>query len=175
VKEIIDRIVRVDQAGEFGAAKIYDGQLLVLKNTKEAEIITHMADQEREHQATFDALVRHFRVRPTLLNPFWNLAGLALGAGGAILGKEAAMAVTVAVETVISEHYNDQLRELHEEGLTEGDYEDLRRYIKKFRDDEMEHHDIGINHEAEKAPLYPVFSELVKSAVRGAIFLSSRI
>jgi len=174
-KAIIDRIVRVDQAGEFGAARIYDGQLAIMKNTKEGRLIEHMAEQEREHQNMFNKLMTHYRVRPTVMAPVWHVAGFILGAGSALCGKEVAMAVTVAVETVISDHYNEQLRELHEQGLTTGDYEQLRKVIKKFRDDEIEHHNIGIENKAEQAPLYAVLLEVVKVATKSAISLSSRI
>jgi len=164
--------VRVDQAGEFGASRIYDGQLFVLKNTKEAPIIKKMVEQELEHQETFNKLIHEYRVRPTVLSPLWNVFGFALGAVPALLGKEGAMAVTVAVEDVIGQHYNDQLRQLAE---VAPEMKDLRKVIRKFRDDEMEHHDIGLQHDAEKAPFYKVLTEVVKAATRGAIFLSKKI
>ncbi|KAF2077665.1 hypothetical protein CYY_001053 [Polysphondylium violaceum] len=171
-RELIERIIRVDHAGEFGAARIYEGQLAVLKNTKEGPLIREMADQELEHQAKFNQLIYEKRVRPTVLSPIWNVAGFGLGYVSALMGKEAAMAVTVAVETVISEHYNDQLRQLNDHQI---DDKDLKDTIKKFRDDEMEHMHIGIEHDAELAPLYKPFSELVKVGTKAAIWLSSRV
>ncbi|EFA76328.1 hypothetical protein PPL_10093 [Heterostelium album PN500] len=171
-RELIERIVRVDHAGEFGASRIYDGQLAVLKNTAVGPLIKEMADQEKEHQAKFDQLIYEKRVRPTVLSPIWNVAGFGLGYVSAMMGKEAAMAVTVAVETVIAEHYNDQLRQLNDNEINDPE---LKEVIKKFRDDEMEHMHIGIDHDAELAPLYKPFSELVKIGTKTAIWLSTRI
>ncbi|KAM9956288.1 hypothetical protein ACTFIR_003000 [Dictyostelium discoideum] len=171
-RQIIERIIRVDHAGEFGAARIYEGQLAVLANTKEGPLIREMADQEKEHQAKFNQLIYEKRVRPTILSPIWNVAGFGLGYVSALMGKEAAMAVTVAVETVISDHYNDQLRQLNDAGI---DDKELKETIKKFRDDELEHMHIGIEHDAELAPLYKPFSELVKVGTKTAIWLSTRV
>ncbi|EGC31609.1 hypothetical protein DICPUDRAFT_92759 [Dictyostelium purpureum] len=171
-REILERIIRVDHAGEFGAARIYEGQLAVLAKTKEGPLIREMADQEKEHQAKFNQLIYEKRVRPTVLSPIWNVAGFGLGYVSALMGKEAAMAVTVAVETVISDHYNDQLRQLNDYEI---DDKDLRETIKKFRDDEMEHMHIGIEHDAELAPLYKPLSELVKMGTKTAIWLSTRV
>ncbi|KAM9985320.1 hypothetical protein ACTFIZ_008866 [Dictyostelium cf. discoideum] len=171
-RQIIERIIRVDHAGEFGAARIYEGQLAILGNTKEGPLIREMADQEKEHQAKFNQLIYEKRVRPTILSPIWNVAGFGLGYVSALMGKEAAMAVTVAVETVISDHYNDQLRQLNDAGI---DDKELKETIKKFRDDELEHMHIGIEHDAELAPLYKPFSELVKVGTKTAIWLSTRV
>eukprot|EP01132_Coremiostelium_polycephalum_P009937 gene9937-12185_t len=171
-REILERIIRVDHAGEFGAARIYEGQLAILANTKEGPLIREMANQEIEHQNKFNQLIYEKRVRPTVLSPIWNVAGFGLGYVSALMGKEAAMAVTVAVETVIGEHYNDQLRQLNDLKI---DDPDLKETIRKFRDDELEHMHIGIDHDAELAPLYRPFSELVKAATKTAIFLSTRI
>ncbi|KYQ90581.1 ubiquinone biosynthesis protein [Tieghemostelium lacteum] len=171
-RKIIERIIRVDHAGEFGAARIYEGQLAVLGNTSEGPLIREMADQEKQHQAKFNELIYEHRVRPTALSPIWNIAGFGLGYVSALMGKEAAMAVTVAVEEVISEHYNDQLRKIHESNI---DNQDLKDTIKKFRDDEMEHMHIGLKHDAELAPLYKPLSELVKLGTKSAIWLSTRV
>ena len=118
-----------------------------------------MWDQEKEHLATFNKLIPKHRARPTALLPFWHIAGYALGAGTALLGKEAAMACTVAVESSITEHYNDQIRE-----LTNSDKEvhkELIDVITKFRDEEQEHHDIGLENDAELAPAYQVLSGVI--------------
>lgn len=112
---LIDEIIRVDHAGELGADRIYAGQMAILGNTKMGPTIKHMWEQEKDHRERFEKLINKYRVRPTALTPIWNVAGFALGAGTALLGEKAAMACTVAVETVIVEHYNDQLRQLMED------------------------------------------------------------
>ncbi|CAE7940572.1 COQ7, partial [Symbiodinium sp. KB8] len=118
-KALVDEIVRIDHAGEYGAVQIYRGQLAALQGTKEYPLIQHMKAQEEEHLAKMGDLVVNRRSRPSALLPLWHVAGYALGAGTALLGKEAAMACTVAVETVIGEHYNDQIRELLSRGYDE--------------------------------------------------------
>ncbi|OON17867.1 ubiquinone biosynthesis protein COQ7, partial [Opisthorchis viverrini] len=145
---LIDRIIRVDHAGELGANRIYQGQLFVLGKSSVGPIIKEMHDQEKAHLKKFESLIPRYRVRPTALLPFWNVAGLALGVGSALFGKKAAMACTVAVESVISEHYNSQIRELIEHDPAE--YAELLQTLTKFRDEEIEHHDIGLAHEAEQ-------------------------
>lgn len=117
--KMIDEIIRVDHAGELGADRIYAGQMAVLGNGPMGPTIKHMWDQERVHRIEFEKLINDYRVRPTVMTPFWNVAGFALGAGTALLGEKAAMACTVAVETVIVEHYNDQLRQLMEDPNTD--------------------------------------------------------
>lgn len=109
---MVDEIIRVDHAGELGADRIYAGQMAVLGNSSMGPTIKHMWQQEQKHRAKFEQLINEYRVRPTVMTPFWHVAGFALGAGTALLGEKAAMACTVAVETVIVEHYNDQLRQL---------------------------------------------------------------
>lgn len=112
-REFLEPMIRVDQAGEVGAYYIYKGQIAVLGHDKKLKpILQEMWDQEKEHLAKFDQLVGHHRVRPSLLRPLWEVAGYAVGYGTALIGKEAAMACTEAVETVIGNHYDDQLREL---------------------------------------------------------------
>ena len=105
-KQMLDKMLRVDHAGEYGAIRIYQGQLAVLGRTPVAPVLQEMHDQEKVHLATFNQLLPKYRVRPTVMLPFWDLAGFMLGAGAALLGKEGAMACTVAVESVIGEHYN---------------------------------------------------------------------
>ncbi|KYO30583.1 5-demethoxyubiquinone hydroxylase, mitochondrial [Alligator mississippiensis] len=172
-KPLLDRIVRVDHAGEFGATRIYAGQMAVLRRTAVAPLIQHMWNQEKEHLKKFNELMVAYRVRPTILLPFWNIAGFALGAGTALLGKESAMACTVAVEESISHHYNNQIRKLMEEDPEK--YKELLLIIKQFRDEELEHHDMGLDHNAELAPAYSVLKTAIQIGCRAAIFLSERI
>jgi len=176
-RQIYDRIIRVDHAGEFGADRIYAGQLSVLEKTDVGPLIQHMWDQEKAHLAKFEELIGEYRVRPTVLHPFWKVAGYALGAGTAMLGKEAAMACTVAVEESITKHYNDQLRELlalYEESGDEK-HNELMKIIAKFRDEEMEHHDTGLEHDAEKAPGFMFLKGSIQVGCKAAIWLSERV
>ena len=169
-REILEQIIRVDHAGEYGATRIYDGQIAVFgKNSKIGKTIQHMADQEQEHIDKFNELILEHRVRPTALLPVWNIAGFALGASTALLGEKAAMACTVAVEKVIGEHYQEQL------DLLEDDQKDLKKTISKFRDDELEHHDIGIEHDAESAPGYKIMSKVIELGCKTAIAISKKI
>uniref|UniRef100_K7F8Q3 5-demethoxyubiquinone hydroxylase, mitochondrial n=2 Tax=Pelodiscus sinensis TaxID=13735 RepID=K7F8Q3_PELSI len=172
-KPDIDRIIRVDHAGEYGANRIYAGQMAVLGRTTVGPVIQQMWNQEKDHLKKFNELMVTFRVRPTILLPFWNVAGFALGAGTALLGKEGAMACTVAVEESISAHYNNQMRTLMEEDPEK--YKELLQIIKKFRDDELEHHDIGLDHDAELAPAYSLLKTAIQIGCKAAIFLSERI
>ncbi len=167
---ILEEIIRVDHAGEYGATRIYDGQIAVFgKNSKIGKTIQHMADQEEEHIQKFNELILEHRVRPTLLLPIWNLAGYTLGATTAMMGEKAAMACTVAVEKVIGEHYREQ------QNLLENDQKELKKTIKKFENDELEHHDIGIEHDAENAPGYAVMTKLIEFGCKTAIALSKKI
>ena len=168
-EERLAQMVRVDHAGEYGAVRIYEGQLAVLGQSPDAPTIEHMAEQEREHLATFNKLIVKNRVRPTALMPLWHLAGFAMGAGTALLGRDAAMACTVAVEEVIDEHYAAQIEEL-------GDEEpELRETCEKFREDELAHRDTALQHGAENAPAYELLSGAVRAATRLAIKLSEKI
>jgi len=190
---MIDKFIRVDHAGEFGANKIYAGQLAVLgpkgtgsipfipsssKATPEetGKLIQHMWDQEKEHLAAMETLIPKHRVRPTVLLPIWNIAGFALGAGTALLGREAAMACTVAVESVITEHYNDQIRSLVaiKDDLAE-DEREILDIITKCRDDEQEHHDTGLEQEAEKAIGYPFLTNAIKLGCKAAIWVTEKV
>lgn len=165
----VARMLRVDQAGEYGAVRIYEGQLAVLGRAKSAGIIRHMAEQERHHLAEFDRLLVERRVRPTLLSPVWHVAGWALGAATALLGEKAAMACTVAVEEVIDEHYASQAEAL---GSAEPE---LEATVEEFRADEVRHRDIGLAHGAEETPGYGLLTEAIKAGSRLAIWLSSRL
>ncbi|CAF0750709.1 unnamed protein product [Adineta ricciae] len=173
-RELIDRIIRVDQAGELAADRIYAGQMAVLGRTDVGPTIQHMWDEEKAHLAKFNELIPKYRARPSALLPVWNIAGFALGAGTALLGKEAAMACTVAVESVIGEHYNNQLRDLMEHADQTKD-KDLIETIKKFRDDENEHHDTGLANNAEQAPFYRNLTGVIKLGCRLGIYLAERI
>lgn len=164
----VERMIRVDQAGEYGAARIYAGQLAVLRKTKSAPIIQHMAEQEQHHLDTFNRMIPKRRVRPTVLTPLWHVAGFALGAGTALLGEKAAMACTVAVEEVIDEHYAAQAECLGD------DEAELKETIETFRAEELEHRDIGYAEGAEQAPAYPLLTAAIKRASKTAIWLSER-
>ena len=166
--ERLDRIVRVDQAGEFGAVRIYAGQKAILRRGPEAEAVREMADQEQAHLATFDRIIAERRVRPTALSPLWQVAGYALGATTALIGPQAAMACTVAVEDVIDEHYAKQLETLGDDEAA------LRETIAEFREDELAHRDTGLEHGAEDAPAYTALSAGIKTGSRVAIWLSER-
>ncbi len=164
------RMLRVDQAGEYGATRIYAGQLAVMGDrAPHAGEIAHMAEQEAVHRAKFDALVARRGVRPTALQPVWNVAGFALGAATALIGPKAAMACTAAIETEIDRHYTQQLDEL-------GDKDpELAGMIREFRDDERAHHAAAIAAGAEQAPAYPLLSGAIRLGCRLAIRLSERI
>ncbi len=164
----VERMVRVDHAGEYGAVRIYEGQLAILGKRDVAPVIEHMADQEREHLATFEKLVVKHRARPTALLPIWHVAGFALGAGTALLGKKAAMACTVAVEEAIDEHYRKQIDQLGD------DAPDLSGAFERFRQEELEHRDTALAHDAEKTPGYKALKGVVKNGSRLAIWLSER-
>ena len=168
--QILEEIIRVDHAGEYGATKIYDGQIAIFgKDSKIGKTIQHMADQEQEHIDKFNDLIIEHKVRPTALLPIWNIAGFALGASTALIGEKAAMACTVAVEKVIGEHYQEQLE------LLEDDHKELKKTISKFRDDELEHHDIGIEHDAENAPGYKIMTKLIELGCKTAIAISKKV
>ena len=165
----VERMIRVDQAGEYGAKRIYQGQLAVLKGRAGEASIRHMAEQEQRHLDTFDRLMATRRVRPTLLGPIWHAAGFALGAATALLGEKAAMACTEAVEEVIDEHYAAQTEAL------EGRDAELGAAIAEAHADEIEHRDAARAAGAAEAPAYPVLKEVIKRASRTAIWLSERV
>ena len=169
-QSILEEIIRVDHAGEFGATRIYDGQIAIFgKKSKIGKTIKHMADQEQEHIETFEKLILNHRVRPTALLPVWNVAGYFLGVATAMMGEKAAMACTVAVEKVIGEHYHKQISLLKE------DHKKLKATIKKFAQDELEHHDIGIAHDAEKTPGYTILTKFIEMGCKTAIAVSKKI
>ena len=169
-RNILEEIIRVDHAGEYGATRIYDGQIAIFgKDSKIGKTIQHMADQEKEHIEKFNELILEHRVRPTAFLPLWNVAGFGLGAVTAMMGEKAAMACTVAVEKVIGEHYREQ------QDLLEDDHKELRKTIKKFEKDELEHHDIGIDHDAENAPGYNIMKTVIEFGCKTAIAISKKI
>lgn len=167
-KEQVHRIIRVDHAGEYGAKRIYAGQLAILKNSPLAPTIKHMAEQEDQHLAYFEEQIVKHQVRPTIFHPLWHVAGFALGAATAIMGEKAAMACTVAVEEVIEEHYQSQLNQLNDQEP------ELQEKIRQFQAEEVEHRDIGIAHEAQQTPGYALLTHAIKTGSKLAIWLSSR-
>lgn len=163
-------MLRVNQAGEFGAIQIYAGQLAVMGDRAPgAGEIAAMAESEKVHSARFDALLARRRVRPTMLQPLWSVAGFALGAATALIGPEAAMACTAAIETEIDRHYTEQLEELGE------DDPELSAMIREFRDDERAHKETALAAGAERAPAYPLMFGAIQFGCRAAIALSKRI
>jgi ubiquinone biosynthesis monooxygenase Coq7 len=168
-REVVERTIRVDHAGEYGAKRIYEGQLAVLGRTKYGPLIEHMKAQEQVHLETFSRLIGERRVRPTALLPFWHVAGFALGAATALLGHRGAMACTVAVEEAIDEHYRAQ------EDILGDDEAALRADIARFRAEELEHRDTGLEHEAEQAPAYRLLSAAIKTGCKIAIKISERV
>ncbi|KAJ8001830.1 hypothetical protein DPEC_G00173490 [Dallia pectoralis] len=172
-KEMLDSMLRVDHAGEYGANRIYAGQMAVLGRSQTGPVIQEMWDQEKRHLAKFNDILSENRVRPTLFLPIWNVAGFLLGAGTALLGKKGAMACTVAVEESISEHYNSQIRSLMEEDPDR--YVELLHVIKEFRDDELEHHDTGLEHDAESLPGYKILKSAIQLGCSAAIYISQRV
>lgn len=165
------RMIRVDHAGEYGAKRIYEGQLAVLRGrSPNTKVIEEMKEQEVKHLQAFETLVRQERVRPTALLPLWHVGGFFLGAATAALGEKAAMACTVAVETVIDKHYQKQ-----EAALGAPENAAMKQMVAQFRAEEMEHHDTGLEYGAEDAPAYPLLRAAVEGITRSAIWLSSRI
>ena len=163
-------MLRVDQAGEYGATRIYAGQLAVLRrNCPEAKLVARMAAQEQRHLDRFNRLMAERRVRPTALQPLWNVAGFALGAATALMSEEAALACTDAVETEIDRHYREQLAELGE------DDPEFSADIEEFRAEELEHRDTARSAGATNAFGYPLLTLTIRAGCRLAIELSKRI
>jgi 3-demethoxyubiquinol 3-hydroxylase len=175
--ERLNEIIRVDHAGEYGAVRIYKGQLAVLEarakirrgEDEALRTVRHMEEQEQEHLATFNKLMNERGVRPTAMTPIWHVAGYALGATTALLGQKAAMACTAAVEEVIEEHYQDQLNDLGD------DESDLKATITQFREEEIAHKDTALEYGAEETPGYKVLSSAIKASTRFAIRVSEKI
>ena len=163
-------MVRVDQAGEYGATRIYAGQLAVLRrNCPEAKLVARMAAQEQRHLDRFNHLMAERRVRPTALQPLWNVAGFALGAATALMSEEAALACTDAVETEIDKHYARQLAELG------SDDPELATDIAEFQAEELEHRDTAREAGAPNAIGYPLLTAAIRAGCRVSIGLSKHI
>ncbi len=171
---MIDEFIRVNQAGELGAKRIYAGQLAVLRKKSSKKIIDtieHMAAQEEEHLAYFSEQISERKVRPTIMSPIWEVGAFALGAATALMGEKAAMACTVAVEEEIDRHYSAQLEQLEDNE----DESDLKEKIEKFRAQELEHRDIGLENDAEKAAAYPLLYSAVSGMTKLAIAISKKV
>ena len=165
----VERMIRVDHAGEYGAAQIYAGQLAVLRRSASAPALREMAAQEQVHLDAFAELVVQRQVRPTALLPLWHVVGFALGAATAALGEHAAMACTVAIEEAIDAHYAGQIA-----ALDDGEA-DLRGKIAQFRDEELHHRDVAVAHGARQAPGYRLLYSAIKTGCRIAIAASERL
>ena len=168
-KKKLDSILRVDHAGETAAAKIYDGQLAILKDTPVGPTIQHMKDQEEEHLDTFNRLLVENDTRPTALLPLWNVMGYGLGVASALMGEKTAMACTIAVEEVIGEHYAKQAETLDKKN------DKLKSTLEKFRDDELDHLETGVQHDGENALGYKIMKTIVQFGCRTAIKISEKI
>ena len=165
----IERFLRVDHAGERAAQQIYKGQLAVLANHEMADEIRHMMDQEVEHLETFDSLLNERQVRPSLLDPLWGAAGFTLGVVTAAMGPKAAMACTIAVEEVIGEHYQKQADILGE------DERELQATVERFRDEELEHRDIAVEHDGREARHYSLLRKVIQRGCRTAIKIAEKV
>ncbi|GAA5945258.1 hypothetical protein JCM10213_001500 [Rhodosporidiobolus nylandii] len=171
-RRILESIIRVDQAGELGANYIYYGQYVIAKmgwDKRTTELVKAMWDGEKKHIAAFDKLITQHEVRPTALYPLWKAMAFGLGAGTALLGKRAAMACTEAVETVIGEHYNEQLQLLKKDFPDHPSIPLLEKILVEFRDDELEHLDTAVANESQQAPAYALLSAVIAGGCRLAI------
>ncbi|SCU93350.1 LAMI_0E14048g1_1 [Lachancea mirantina] len=182
----LDRVIRVDQAGELGANYIYAGQYFVLANKYPhlKPVLQHMWDQEIHHHNTFNNLQLKKRVRPSLLTPLWKIGAFAMGAGTSLISPQAAMACTEAVETVIGRHYNDQLRcltnqyELQKPDGSHGQSEEvqsLTKTITQFRDEELEHLNTAVEHDSHQAVPYKLLTEGIMTICRAAVWTAERV
>jgi len=169
----VEEFIRVDHAGERGAIKIYEGQLLALntfvKDDELKKTIEEMKEHEREHANYFEQEIRRRRIRPTKFLPLWDLLGVGLGFGSTLLGKKAAMLCTASVEEVIDEHYQNQIDQI------ESDEKELKEKIIKFREDELHHKDIAYEKGASKEGVYSIFDKIVKTGSKIAIRVSEKI
>ena len=172
-KKKLEEFIRVDHAGERGAIKIYEGQLLALntlyKDDKLKETVEEMREHEREHCEYFENEIKKRNIRPTKFLPLWDLLGVGLGFGTTLLGKKAAMLCTASVEEVIDEHYRNQINQLEE------DEKILKEKIIKFREDELNHKNIAYEKGASKEGLYSVLDKIIKTGSRLAINISEKI
>jgi len=174
IKSKIDEIIRVNHAGEYGAKRIYSGQIFALRNSnkKILDTLNHMKSQEEEHFEYFDAKIKKDRIRPTLLQPLWNVAGFTMGYITAKMGEKAAMTCTVAVEEVIDKHYEHQLQELK---TNPRGNEQLIEKIEQFQKEELEHKNIALENKAEDSKLYQPLKLVITSISKLAIEISKKI
>ena len=172
-KNKIEEFIRVDHAGERGAIKIYEGQLLALntfvKDDKLKKIIEEMKNHEKEHLNFFNKEIKKRNIKPTKFLPLWDLLGVGLGFSSAIMGKKATMLCTASVEEVIDGHYQNQIDQIN------SDEKNLKKKIKKFRDDEIHHKNIAYDHGADKEGIYSIFDKIIKTGSKVAISLSEKI
>jgi len=172
-KKTLEEIIRVDHAGERGAIKIYEGQLLALKTIKQDEnllnTIEEMKEQEKEHLEYFEKEIRKRKIKPTSLLPLWDIMGVALGFGSALLGKKATMLCTASVEEVIDGHYNNQLKKLG------NDEKDLKKKIEKFKEDEVNHKNMAYESGATNKGVYSIMDKVIKTGSKIAITISEKI
>ena len=172
-KKILEKIIRVDHAGERGAIKIYEGQLLALQTIKQdnflKKIIEEMKNHEKEHLEYFEKEIQKRKIKPTYMLPLWDLMGIALGFSTAMLGKKAAMLCTASVEEVIEDHYKNQLNQIG------NDEKDLKEKILKFKTDEAKHKNIAYESGASKKGLYSIMDKLIKTGSKIAITISEKI
>ena len=172
-QKILEEIIRVDHAGERGAIKIYEGQLLALGTIKQdknlRKIIEEMKEQEKEHLEYFEKEIQKRKMKPTYLLPLWDLMGISLGFGTALLGKKAAMLCTASVEEVIEDHYENQLRKIGE------DEKELKEKIEKFKGDEVNHKNTAYESGATKSGLYSIMDKIIRTGSKIAITISEKI
>ena len=172
-KETLEEIIRVDHAGERGAIKIYEGQLLALKTLKEDEDLKNTIEEMREHEKIhldyFEKEIQRRNIKPTYLLPLWDLMGVTLGFGTALLGKKAAMLCTASVEEVIENHYKDQIQKLG------NDENDLKEKIEKFKNDEIHHKNTAYKAGATNKGIYSIMDKVIKTGSRIAIAISEKV
>ena len=172
-KKILEEIIRVDHAGERGAIKIYEGQLLALKTIKQdkslKEKIEKMKEHEKEHLEYFEKQIQKRKIKPTYLLPLWDIMGVSLGFGSALLGKKAAMLCTASVEEVIEDHYDNQLKNLGNDEM------ELKAKIEKFKGDEINHKNIAYESGATNEGIYSIMDKVIKTGSRIAITISEKI
>jgi len=172
-QKTLEEIIRVDHAGERGAIKIYEGQLLALKTIKQdnnlKDKIEEMKEQEKEHLEYFEKEIQKRKIKPTYLLPLWDVMGVALGFGTALLGKKAAMLCTASVEEVIEDHYQNQLKKLGNDEM------DLKAKIEKFKGDEVDHKNMAYESGATNKGLYSIMGKVIRTGSRIAITISEKI
>jgi|TARA_B100000809_G_scaffold33827_1_gene29664 ubiquinone biosynthesis monooxygenase Coq7 len=172
-QKILEEIIRVDHAGERGAIKIYEGQLLALSTIKQdknlKKIIEEMKEHEKEHLEYFEKEIQKRKMKPTYLLPLWDLMGVSLGFGSALLGKKATLLCTASVEEVIENHYENQLGKIGE------DEKDLKTKIEKFKGDEVNHKNIAYESGASRTGIYSIMDKIIRTGSKIAITISEKI